>query len=59
MDFRKFIESQLDKGNLSWESRSEFIRASGSLKAVIQQEFSKSMKVNFSSDQKQKLKIKK
>ena len=30
MDFRKFIESQLEKGNLSWDSRSEFIRASGS-----------------------------
>ena len=36
MKFREFLDTQLKKGNTSWESRSEIIRASGSPKAVIQ-----------------------
>ena len=30
MKFREFLDSQIKKGNTSWESRSEIIRASGS-----------------------------
>ena len=30
MKFREFLDTQLKKGNTSWESRSEIIRASGS-----------------------------
>ena len=30
MKFRDFLDDQIKKGNTSWESRSEIIRASGS-----------------------------
>ena len=30
MKFREFLDNQIKKGNISWESRSEIIRASGS-----------------------------
>ena len=30
MKFREFLDNQIKKGNTSWESRSEIIRASGS-----------------------------
>ena len=30
MKFREFLDNQINKGNTSWESRSEIIRASGS-----------------------------
>ena len=29
MKFREFLDNQIKKGNISWESRSEIIRASG------------------------------
>ena len=35
MKFRDFLDDQIKKGNTSWESRSEIIRASGSTQSGL------------------------